>query len=93
GKHNLWDINSDSEYVEEASAEAATTAATQTRLSRRRQTLKVLQEFGGYLFTGGAATIVDVLVFSILIQSGIWYVFALGISYFLGLSTNFWLSR
>ncbi|MFM6455031.1 MAG: NAD(P)/FAD-dependent oxidoreductase, partial [Planktothrix sp.] len=27
GKHNLWDINSDSEYVEEASAEAATTAA------------------------------------------------------------------
>ncbi|MFM6192601.1 GtrA family protein, partial [Planktothrix sp.] len=84
---------SDSEYVEEASAEAATTAATQTRLSRRRQTLKVLREFGGYLFTGGAATIVDVLVFSILIQSGIWYVFALGISYFLGLSTNFWLSR
>lgn len=92
-KHDLWAVNSDSEYVEEASGDAATTAATQARLSRRRQTLKVLREFGGYLFTGGAATIVDVLVFSILIQSGLWYVFALGISYFLGLSTNFWLSR
>jgi len=45
------------------------------------------------LFTGGAATIVDVLIFSILFNSGLWYVFALGISYFIGLSTNFWLSR
>ena len=93
GKHDLWNVNSDSEYVEEASAEAATTAATNTRLSRRRQTLKTLREFGGYLFTGGAATIVDVLIFSILIHSELWYVFALGISYFIGLSTNFWLSR
>ena len=92
-KHDLWAVNNDSEYVEEAKGDAATTAATQARLSRRRQTLRVLREFGGYLFTGGAATIVDVLVFSILIQSGLWYVFALGISYFLGLSTNFWLSR
>lgn len=40
-----------------------------------------------------AATIVDVLIFSILIHSELWYVFALGISYFIGLSTNFWLSR
>nr|MBA3923535.1 GtrA family protein [Nostocaceae cyanobacterium] len=34
-----------------------------------------------------------VLVFSILTKSGLWYVWALCISYFIGLTTNFWLSR
>lgn len=52
-----------------------------------------MRQFGGYLFTGGAATVVDVLVFSVLTHSGLWYVSALCISYFLGLTTNFWLSR
>ncbi len=53
----------------------------------------VMKQFGSYLFTGGAATVVDVLVFSILTKSGLWYVSALCITYFLGLTTNFWLSR
>ncbi|MFB2977486.1 GtrA family protein [Microseira sp. BLCC-F43] len=93
GKHDLWSVNSDSEYVEEAKANVATTAAKNTRTSRRQQVIQVLQQFGGYLFTGGTATIIDVLVFSILTKSGLWYVSALCISYFLGLTTNFWLSR
>ncbi|MEB3830437.1 GtrA family protein [Phormidium sp. CCY1219] len=93
GKHDLWSVNSDSEYVEEASAEAKTTAAEITDVSRRRQVVQVMQQFVRYLFTGGAATVVDVMVFAILTQSGLWYVSALCISYFLGLSANFWLSR
>jgi len=93
GKHNLWEVNSDSEYVEEANADSATTNAKSNRVSRRRQTIKLLQQLCSYIFTGGAATIIDVLVFSILTRSGLWYVWALCISYFLGLSTNFWLSR
>lgn len=93
GKHDLWLVNSDSEYHEEAHADVKTTAAKPTKVSRRQQTTKILKQFGGYLFTGGTATIVDVLVFSLLTQSGLWYVSALCISYFVGLSTNFWLSR
>jgi protoporphyrinogen oxidase/putative flippase GtrA len=93
GKYNLWEVNSDSEYVEEASADATTTAAKSTRVSMRRQAFNIFKQLGGYIFTGGAATVVDVFVFSILVKSGLWYVFALCISYFLGLSTNFWLSR
>lgn len=93
GKHNLWAVNSDSEYVEEADADAVTTAAKATQTSRRRKVVQVLQQFCGYLFTGGSATVIDVFVFSMLMQLGLWYVYALGISYFFGLSTNFWLSR
>lgn len=93
GKHDLWDVNSDSEYVEEAKAETETTSAAVSGTSRRRRAIALLRQFGGYLFTGGTATIVDVLVFSVLTQAGLWYVYALAISYFLGLSTNFWLSR
>jgi putative flippase GtrA len=93
GKHNLWEVNSDNEYVEEASADSVTSSAKSIDVSRRRQAARVLQQLGGYIFTGGTATIVDVLVFSILIKSGLWYVFALCISYCLGLTTNFLLSR
>ncbi|MDV2991944.1 MAG: hypothetical protein N4J56_001598 [Chroococcidiopsis sp. SAG 2025] len=94
GKHNLWSVNSDSEYQEEASATAKTTTHnTVKKVPRRQKTLKVLKEFGGYVFTGGAATVVDVLIFSLLVQSGVWSVSALCISYFMGLTTNFWLSR
>lgn len=93
GKHDLWTVNSDSEYHEEAKAGEKTTAAKPARTSRRNGTIKVLQQFGGYLFTGGAATVVDVGVFSLLTQSGMWYVLALCISYFMGLTTNFLLSR
>ncbi|NJO44660.1 MAG: NAD(P)-binding protein [Oscillatoriales cyanobacterium RM2_1_1] len=92
GKHDLWAVNSDSEYIEEAAVDAPTTAAKLGN-SSRHQVLQVSQQFFKYLLTGGAATVVDVLVFTILVQSGLWYVYALGISYFLGLSTNFWLSR
>jgi protoporphyrinogen oxidase/putative flippase GtrA len=93
GKHDLWSINSDSEYQEESSADTATTPARAVRTSKRWQVMHLLRQFGGYLLTGGTATVVDVLVFSTLIRSGFWYVFALCISYFLGLTTNFWLSR
>jgi protoporphyrinogen oxidase/putative flippase GtrA len=93
GKHNLWSVNSDSEYLEEASADAATTVAKPLKPSRRQQGLGLLKQLGGYALTGGTATLVDVLVFSLLVQSGLWYVAALGISYFLGITTNFWLSR
>ena len=93
GKYDLWAVNSDSEYVEEASTNSATTATKNTRISKRRQVIQFLQQFGRYIFTGGAATIIDVLIFSILIKLGLWYVFALCISYFIGLTTNFLLSR
>ncbi|MGF1492153.1 MAG: FAD-dependent oxidoreductase [Microcoleaceae cyanobacterium] len=93
GKHNLWNVNSDSEYVEEAAAETATTVAPAARLSQRRQVLQFIHQFFKYLLTGGTATVIDVLIFTILIKAGLWYVYALGISYFLGLTTNFWLSR
>lgn len=93
-KHDLWSVNTDSEYVEEASADAKTTASNQNQPKRKRGLLRQLgYQFTSYLFTGGAATIVDVLVFAILIQSGLWYVWALCISYLVGMSTNFWLSR
>jgi protoporphyrinogen oxidase/putative flippase GtrA len=93
GKHNLWAVNSDSEYQEEADSNAATTVAKKVKVSRRRKLLNLAKQFGGYLVTGGTATVVDVLIFSILVNSGLWYVLALCISYFLGLTTNFWLSR
>ena len=98
GKQDLWSVNSDSEYHEEAKAETATTPAqtvpnSQRRQFIKRQFIKLLRQFGGYLITGGTATIVDVFVFFLLTQSGLWYVIALCISYFLGLTTNFWLSR
>ncbi|MBE9017623.1 amine oxidase [Chroococcidiopsis sp. CCALA 051] len=93
GKHNLWSVNSDSEYQEEASATAKTTTHKTVKKPRQQKTLKVLKEFGGYVFTGGAATVVDVAIFSLLVQSGVWSVSALCVSYFMGLTTNFWLSR
>lgn len=92
-KHNLWNINSDSEYVEEAHSTATTTAANIASKSRRRQWIKLFQQFSSYLLTGGTATLVDVLIFTMLTQAGLWYIYALGISYFIGLTTNFCLSR
>ena len=92
GQHDLWSVNSDSEYHEEAKAGQTTTADT-AKSRRRPRAVGAVQQFVSYLFTGGAATIVDVLVFSILTKSGLWYVWALCVSYFIGLTTNFWLSR
>jgi putative flippase GtrA len=93
GRHDLWSVNADSEYQEEAPAGTATTPAPVVKTSNRRQAIQLLRQFGGYLLTGGTATVVDVLVFSSLTRSGLWYVFALCISYFMGLTTNFGLSR
>jgi putative flippase GtrA len=93
-KHDLWSVNTDSEYVEEASANAQTTASNENQPKRKRSLLRQLtDQFTRYLFTGGAATIVDVLVFAILTQSDLWYIWAVCISYLVGMSTNFWLSR
>ncbi|PSO70435.1 MAG: amine oxidase [Cyanobacteria bacterium QS_1_48_34] len=91
GRHDLWSVNSDSEYQEEANANTTSTQARHN--SKQGQVTNLLKQFGSYLLTGGSATVVDVLVFSILIQSGLWYVLALCVSYFLGITTNFLLSR
>jgi len=93
GKHNLWAVNSDSDYVEEAQADVATTAAKVLRPSKRRQVVETAKQLSGYLVTGGFATIVDVTLFSLLTQMQLWYVWALCMSYFVGLTTNFFLSR
>jgi protoporphyrinogen oxidase/putative flippase GtrA len=93
GKHDLWSVNSDSEYAEEAKADEATTATTGIRVSKRRKAFNIFSQLGGYLVTGGSATIIDVVVFSLLTSRGMWFVLALCISYTLGLTTNFWLSR
>jgi hypothetical protein len=60
GTHNLWDVNSDSDYAEEVSAIA--TKSNPVRI--------LLKQFYNYFSTAGFATIVDVSIFSILVQSG-----------------------
>jgi putative flippase GtrA len=81
------------EYGEEAQGDAVTSVATVRRRSRFRPAIALLQQFGGYLLTGGAATLVDVLIFSLLVRSGLYYVLALGVSFGFGVLTNFTLSR
>jgi hypothetical protein len=44
GKYNLWDVNSDSEYVEEASVDAATTPVKETGIGRRQKILHFLRK-------------------------------------------------
>jgi len=90
-KSNIWAINTEEEYHEENSSAANQTTTAES--SQRQQARQILRQFKGYLFTGGTATIVDVLIFSILTRSGLWYVSALCVSAFMGLTTNFWLSR
>jgi protoporphyrinogen oxidase/putative flippase GtrA len=97
GKHDLWSVNSDSEYQEEAKPEEVTTPAPAAQAPPQQRSSdsgkKLGEQLGGYLMTGGIATVVDVLMFSGLTRVGVWDVAALCISYFLGLSVNFWLSR
>lgn len=76
-----------------AISEAATTAPGMTIIDGWQKFIKGRNQFVGYLFSGGAATIVDVLVFSILTQLGLWYVSALCLSWASGLNINFLLSR
>ncbi len=97
GKHDLWSVNSDSEYQEEAKPEEVTTPAPAPKaLSPQKSSdsgKKLSEQLLSYLMTGGIATVVDVVMFSGLTRVGVWDVAALCISYFLGLSVNFWLSR
>jgi hypothetical protein len=44
GKHDLWEVNSDSEYVEEASVDAATTPTRLAGVGRRRKILHFLHQ-------------------------------------------------
>ncbi len=90
-KHNLWAVNSDSEYIEEDRSTETTTVTNKPQTVPKW--MQLLQQFSGYLLTGGSATFVDVFIFTLLTQMGLWYIYALGISYFVGLTTNFWLSR
>lgn len=92
-KTNIWEINTEKDY-HETKSDATTTKAKATALSSVKQQLsEVSKQFIAYLFTGGTATVVDVFVFSILVKSGLWYISALCISWFFGLTTNFLLSR
>lgn len=88
-KSNIWEINTEEVYHEESS----TTPSLKVARTWRQQAMTLLRQFRGYLFTGGTATVVDVLIFSVLTKAGIWYISALCISAFVGLTTNFWLSR
>lgn len=93
GKHDLWSVNSDSEYVEEAKASTATTATKPAQISQRQRAIRALRkQLRSYVFAGGAATVVDVLIFSIL-EPFFGTVPAFCISYPLGMTTNFLLSR
>ncbi len=91
-KSAIWEINTEQEYHEDKS-DATTTSVKRASGYRRQQVAEVLSQFVGYLFTGGAATVIDVFVFSILVKSGMWYVLAICVSSFFGLTTNFLLSR
>lgn len=97
GKHDLWSVNSDSEYQEEAKPEEVTTPTPAARTPHQQKSSdsgkKLSEQLVSYIMTGGIATVVDVLMFSGLTRVGVWDVAALCISYFLGLSVNFWLSR
>lgn len=91
-KSAIWEINTEQEYHESKSK--PTTPVTKSSSRHQRECVTELtRQFVGYLFTGGCATVVDVFVFSILVKSGIWYVLALCISRFFGLTTNFLLTR
>ena len=91
-KSAIWEINTEQEYHEDKS-DGNTTSVKRASGYRRQQVAEVLSQFVGYLFTGGAATVIDVFVFSILVKSGMWYVLAICVSSFFGLTMNFLLSR
>jgi protoporphyrinogen oxidase/putative flippase GtrA len=98
-KNNIWQINTEKEYHETkasdttASDRTTTEARTPVGSGFKQQTTELSKQLVAYLFTGGTATIVDVGVFSFLVNSGLWYVTALCVSWFFGLTTNFLLSR
>lgn len=92
-KSNIWQINTEKDYHETKSSNATQERKTATVSRSQSKKTQVFGEFVRYLFTGGSALLVDVFVFSILVKSGLWYVFALCISWAFGLTTNFLLTR
>jgi protoporphyrinogen oxidase/putative flippase GtrA len=91
-KSAIWEINTEQDY-HEAKSNATTTSVKPASGYLRQQVAEVLSQFARYLFAGGYATVIDVFIFSILVNSGIWYVLALCVSSFFGLTANFLLSR
>jgi len=93
--HDLWSVNSDTEYAEEINLDVnkQNHKMHKSKDSLQDKLPKNLKQFTRYLVTGGIATIVDVSVFAFLQNLGVYYVSALCVSYFFGLTTNFFLSR
>jgi protoporphyrinogen oxidase/putative flippase GtrA len=91
-KSAIWEINTEQEY-HEAKSDANSTRVKAASGDWRKQVAELSRQFVGYLFTGGFATLLDVFIFSVLVKSGMWYVLALCISSFFGLTTNFLLTR
>lgn len=89
--HDLWSINSDTEYAEEIDLDVNKKGNKFSKSNELSQ--KSLGQLSRYLLTGGCATIIDVSIFSFLQHLDMHYIAALCISYFFGLTTNFWLSR
>ncbi|MEO0308389.1 MAG: GtrA family protein [Gloeomargarita sp. GMQP_bins_120] len=87
-QHDLWSVNSDQEYAEESREPVA-----QSGFSYWGYYGEITKQFIAYLVVGGFATIVDTLVFSLLLLRGANIASALIFSYFCGLTTNFILSR
>jgi protoporphyrinogen oxidase/putative flippase GtrA len=98
-KSNIWEINTEKEYHETKESNTTTSDGTPREVKSpalsgfKPQLTEVSKQFVAYLFTGGTATVVDVSIFSLLVNSGLWYVSALCVSWFFGLTTNFLLSR
>lgn len=89
-KSAIWEINTEQEYHEDKSDVTTTSVKPANKYPRIAE---VLSQFGSYILTGGFATVIDVFVFSMLVKSGMWYVLALCVSSFFGLTANFLLSR
>lgn len=98
-KSNIWEINTEKEYHETKDSATNPSGKTPTPIkthalgSVKQPLREAWKQFVAYLFTGGTATVVDVAIFSLLVNSGLWYVSALFVSWFFGLTTNFLLSR
>ena len=80
--HDLWAVNSDQEYAEEIQ-----------ETPKRSPSNQLIQQFTSYLLVGGVATVVDVAVFSLLLNLSFSSNLALCFSYLCGMTTNFLLSR
>ncbi len=85
-KSNIWQVNVENEYHEEVQG-------TKEKVSKIDALVETAKQFVIYILTGGIATVVDVTIFALLVQSGLSYVTALFSSFIFGVSTNFFLTR